>query len=333
MDFKQETRELLFQFYSLLDPEAIPQKRTKQLWEDENRFGFFRGILLEGCDEDVLKLKETLMNGNFINEQYFSKADQKMRPDFQPTLADVFFNLYIGHFHKDYKVESLASSQPSKSKEALDDQAYIDATPNPTNFKKALMKRDGVCLFCWNNHQLQGAHIVSQKLKEFSYNESEILQRTGLSNVNQVQNGLLLCIMCHAEFDILQRYIDIENDSLIVKIVNKTNDPKDLDWIEASENLKDNRYGKQKRIFPDRQSVNSNDQMQIYFMSQNANDYPNQEALKFHKAACLIWKMAGGAEEEEEFDDDESDFIRPVSIQEKRLHFTKWLDSTLTLTD
>ncbi|KAJ3318542.1 hypothetical protein HDV06_000425 [Boothiomyces sp. JEL0866] len=56
--------------------------------------------------------------------------------------------------------------------------------------------------------------------------------------------------------------------------------------------------------------------MPIYFVNNNESIQPNRAALAFHKTACLIWQMAGGAEsEDDECWDDEPG---PVNTAELR---------------
>jgi hypothetical protein len=50
------------------------------------------------------------------------------------------------------------------------------------------------------------------------------------------------------------------------------------------------------------------DGLNLYFDSEEKDIYPSVEALNFHKAACLVWRMAGGADEiGSDFLDDDSD--------------------------
>ena len=83
------------------------------------------------------------------------------------------------------------------------------------------MKRDGVCLFCWNRIECEGAHILAQKEIPFRYYEASLFERAGLKQKHQVQNGLLLCSICHGQFDKLKRYVDVVDDKLVVKVVNE----------------------------------------------------------------------------------------------------------------
>jgi hypothetical protein len=50
--------------------------------------------------------------------------------------------------------------------------------------------------------------------------------------------------------------------------------------------------------------------MALYFFDNDTTLLPNRNALEFHKTACLIWRMAGGAEIHDECCSD--DDIGPV---------------------
>ena len=84
--------------------------------------------------------------------------------------------------------------------------------------------------------ECEGAHVIAQKTIPVAYDESSLLQRAGLTQKHQVQNGLLLCITCHSQFEKLMRYVDVVDDKLVV---NETNDATNLDWIDAVETIKE----------------------------------------------------------------------------------------------
>lgn len=56
---------------------------------------------------------------------------------------------------------------------------------------------------------------------------------------------------------------------------------------------------------------------------------PNRQALEFHKTACLIWRMAGGADSDYEYCSDDED-LGPVDTAALKRRF-KVQDSTETL--
>jgi hypothetical protein len=56
----------------------------------------------------------------------------------------------------------------------------------------------------------------------------------------------------------------------------------------------------------------------LWFVNNDPAVQPNRKALELHKTACLIWRMAGGAEpvDEESSDDKEND---PICVVDKRI--------------
>ena len=54
---------------------------------------------------------------------------------------------------------------------------------------------------------------------------TDLLGRIGLEDIHRVQNGLLLCKVCHGEFNELKRYVDVVDDKLVLKVVNESDDP------------------------------------------------------------------------------------------------------------
>lgn len=48
-----------------------------------------------------------------------------------------------------------------------------------------------------------------------------------------------------------------------------------------------------------RQAIEPNGEMTLYFVLNNPTHLLNRIALEFHKVACLIWRLAGGAEPDE----------------------------------
>jgi hypothetical protein len=222
----------------------------------------------------------------------------------------------------------------------VEDLDYVPEERELTHkdLKKAVEKRDGVCLFCWGRLSLEGAHIIAQKNISMVYDEPSLLLRAGLTQKHQVQNGVLLCKVCHDQFDQLQRYVDVVDDKLVVKVVNYSvlgNDDKHRDWQGDVKDLRIARGGREEywtRI-DNRQAVEPNGEMALYFVLNNPTRLPNRDALEFHKAACLIWRMAGGAESEDEHcpDDDDDDYRCYVPVDYRSKSIEKWMDSSATL--
>ena len=336
---KTAATQLLDSYYQIHTSD-LPTQRTKSQWQAENKRGFFLGIIQEGEDSHIIQLHHLLATNQFTQQQEFSTTSQLADPQHPRTFIDDMFARYILPFHKDYSDSSschtpLSSNPPSRSNSA-EDLDYVPEERELTHkdLKKAVEKRDGVCLFCWGNKQLEAAHIIAQKNIPMAYDEPSLLLRAGLTQKHQVQNGLLLCGNCHGEFDQLQRYVDVVDDKLVVKVVNYSvlrNDEKHRDWQRDVRNLRAMRNANEEdwTDIDNRQAVEPNGEMALYFVLNNPTKLPNRQALEFHKAACLIWRMAGGAESEDEHCPDDDDDYVPVDYRSKSIE--KWMDSSATL--
>jgi hypothetical protein len=322
---KTAATQLLDNYYQIHTSD-LPTQRTKSEWQADNKQGFFLGIIQEGEDSHIIRLHHLLATNQFTQQQEFSTTSQLAQHP--RTFIDDMFAHYILPFHKDYNDTSschtpVSSNPPSRSNSA-EDLDYVPEERELTHkdLKNAVEKRDGVCLFCWGRLSLEGAHIIAQKNISMVYDEPSLLLRAGLTQKHQVQNGVLLCKVCHDQFDQLHRYVDVVDDKLVVKVVNETNDEMNLDFRSSILTTQSIRTT-QKALFwssDNRQAVEANGEMALYFVQNNPTKLPNRQALEFHKAACLIWRMAGGAEPDEEYcsDDDE---VAPVDTAALKRRF------------
>lgn len=310
------TKHLLEQYYNLTsESENLPRHREKSKWQSENNFGFLIGIISFGLHIHQNQLF------NLLQSNQFKEQEQ--------SFIDSMFDYYVRPFHKSYNTESetpsTASSKTTSSIE--DDFNYVPEEKEllHKDFKKAVVRRDGVCLFCWNKLECEGAHIIAQKNIPIAYDDSSLLQRAGLAQKHQVQNGLLLCQICHSQFDKLKRFLDVDdNDKLVVKVVNETNDQtsdKHREWVRTIRDLKGMRILREEdwAHSDQRKAVESNGKMALYFTQNHPDNLPNRNALEFHKTACLIWRMAGGAEndDDEYCSDDEQGPINTAALKKR----------------
>jgi hypothetical protein len=317
-----ETKRLVKDFYSI-QQENIPNKREKAKWTAENKCGFLWGILEFGFAVHRDKLNDLLQNGQF--------------GEHEKDFIDEMYQFYIfpfkqhngtGKSEPSCHTPQTTSSHPS----SVEDKDYIPEEEEKLfthkDLKKAVLKRDGVCLFCWDRIQCHVAHILAQKELPFPYDETALFARTGWKQKHQVQNGLLLCVKCHAEFDALKRYVDVVDDKFIVKVVNETDDrnsEKYREWEDVTRLLKGNRLLWEEKWAPvdKRSAVTSAGEMQIYFLTGDQSLLPNKSALEFHKTACLIWRMAGGGESDDEYCPDEEVLFVPAGYDDNKVR--KWL--------
>ena len=339
---KTAATQLLDSYYQIHTSE-LPTQRAKSQWQAENKRGFFLGIIQEGEDSHIIQLHHLLPTNQFTQQQEFSTTSQLADPQHPRTFIDDMFAHYILPFHKDYSdapsCHTPASSNPPSRSNSAEDLDYVPEERELTHkdLKKAVEKRDGVCLFCWNRKPLKGCHIIAEKNIPMVHDEPSLLLRAGLTQKHQVQNGFLLCKVCHGEFDQLKRYVDVVDDKLVVKVVNYSvlgNGDKQRDWKDNVRMLKLVRSGWQENWtdIDNRQAVEPNGEMALYFVINNPTKLPNIQALEFHKAACLIWRMAGGAESEDEHcpdDDDDYRYYVPVDYRSKSIE--KWMDSSATI--
>ncbi|KAJ3317095.1 hypothetical protein HDV06_002077 [Boothiomyces sp. JEL0866] len=316
MDIRSKTKQRLKEHYPQLDENAIPEKNERGKWKLPNKLGFLLGIILHGLKEDVEALYELLNSSQEEVEKELEVSPENLLKStlYIPTFIDRLFNFYIATFHKNYSdsesCRTPATSRPSSAESITKEPKEL----THKNLKDSVSKRDGVCLFCWNILECEGAHIIAQKIINTVPNdESSVLTRCGLQNRHQIQNGMLLCKICHSQFDKLKRYVD-------ESMTNDTTSEKHRKWEKLVRNLRIDREKEQNDWTDGRQAILDNSEMPLYFVDINESIQPNRAALAFHKTACLIWRMAGGAEtEDEECSDDEE--LGPVNTAELRKRF------------
>jgi hypothetical protein len=318
MDFSQ-TKLFLQQYYNI-NSENIPQQREKSKWKPENNFGFLLGIIVFGINTHITQLHSLLVSTQFKDqENYF---------------IDSMFDYYIRPFHKSYNTDSESCHTPSSVSSRTNSGEDLDYVPEDkellhTDLKKAVAKRDVVCLFCWNRKPLKGSHIIAQNNVPMACDEASLFIRAGIMQKHQIQNGLLLCGNIHDEFDLLKRYVDVVDGKLVVKVVNEPNDENNDNYRSATKGLKGSRRDQLEFVPDNRQPIETNGEMALHFVKNNPTKLPKRNALEFHKAACMIWRMAGGAETDEEYCCDDEDLV-PVDTAALKRRF-KVKDSAETL--
>jgi hypothetical protein len=294
------------------DESIIPSARIRSEWTKENKHGFLSAIAEYGLPQHKMRLNGILASNT---------PDRTTEID---DFIDFCFNFYIDVFkqHAGSNCHTPSSSRPpsrSNSVHEINDIRIQELSHS--QFKKSVGKRDCVCLFCWDNLECHAAHIVAQKVNPFDYDEQSIFQRVGLDSKHQVQNGMLLCSKCHGQFDKLKRYVDVveENGDVkyVLKIVKGLRESDEVEWKDTVDSIKALRNVKLRK-YPEREINGADGEMALWFMSpledtqndretrskrkvQSEDLRPSIKALEFHKTACLIWRMAGGAEEDEEY--------------------------------
>ena len=339
---KAAALRLLDDFYDIRTSN-LPVQRVMSQWQLENKRGFFLGVIQHGEDLHINQIHHLLHSNLFQVQQIISTNSQLANPLHPRTFIDDLLACYILPFHKDYNdsysCRTHASSGPPSRSNSAADLHYVpeERELQYRDLKKAVGKRDEVCLFCWGFQQLQAAHIIAQKNVTVAHDKKSILGRASLMQKHQIQNGLLLCIICHSLFFKLKRYVDVVDDKLVVKVINYSslnNDEKQSDYQRIIDNVIYSRRGEAKYLndIDDRQPVESNGEILLYFVDNDQAILPSREALKFHKAACLIWRMAGGVESDDEYCpfDDDNDYV-PVDYRSKNIE--KWNSDAIVFTE
>jgi hypothetical protein len=223
---KSETLQLLQTHFNLPSNDKPPTSKIKSKWTPDNKLGFLCGIVEYGQDSDIDTLYNLLSQHPFDDNIFITDMyDYYIRPFKQ-------HNGTGSSCHTPSDISSPKSSRKSSKKSSrassvLDDD-YKAPPLSHVYLKMSVTARDGVCLFCWGNKALKGAHIIAQKNIAVVLDDNHtLLMRAGLEDMHQVNNGLLLCATCHDEFDALKRYVDVVGDKLVLKVVNETNDETD----------------------------------------------------------------------------------------------------------
>ncbi|KAK5664614.1 hypothetical protein QVD99_006296 [Batrachochytrium dendrobatidis] len=121
------TTQLLNEYYQI-STQAIPTQRVKSEWQDDNKRGFFLGIIQEGETSHITRLHNLLTANQFAEQQEFSTKIQLADPKHHCTFIDDMFGYYILPFHKDYNDSSSwhtpVSSNPTSRTNSADDLDY-----------------------------------------------------------------------------------------------------------------------------------------------------------------------------------------------------------------
>ena len=129
-------------------------------------------------DSHRTQLRNLLLHNQFADQEH--------------TFIETMFDYYIRPFHKSYNYDlgSCNSSSPVSlgipSRSNSDEEVeYVPEEDElfQSDFQKALVNRDEICLFCWYKDQCEGAHIIAQKnlLNMTTYEEPSLLKRAGLT--------------------------------------------------------------------------------------------------------------------------------------------------------
>ena len=325
-------KELLtiFGISDTLPDELKPQQRSYHAFEPENKCGALLGLLRHAPDEQDRQLIRDIVERNtgttatyvtrqrakdsLNNEDDKTKANEAKKLELLQVLEKLL-DKYVGPFYRNYRIpssrqpsaESISSSsssvEQSKRVAALKDADKISKDSSISSkqkrFSRQVGDRDKCCCFCWRETSLEAAHIVAQKNIHMEHDTDSILIRSELESLYDVRNGICLCKNCHDDFDQLVAYIETGSEPWHVEYIDRGTCIAEENYARAvsGRNICAKRLKRKPLI---------NDVLYLDFGNDDSTK-PSQIALQFHKTACLIWKMAGGADKPIEDDLDDVD--------------------------
>ncbi|KAJ3373495.1 hypothetical protein HDU91_006896 [Kappamyces sp. JEL0680] len=292
---KEAIRRQLLQMYRIQD--TVPHQRVTSRWQSDNKCGFLLGVVEHGLDIHAAEL-----------EQVLAARDH--------SRLDMFVAKCYNHYIWPVLQRNWSCFTPSGSEHS---PASPDGSPSiereHAGLKRALVERDRVCVFCWREFDLHAAHIVAQTNLLFEPAGPLLFQQMGIDHRHRVQNGLLLCVMCFEHFEKLRYYVDDVDGKLVVRVVNRArapDDDEDRHWKSEIRVLKAVRTQREEdwRDRDNRKAIDASGELGIWFWKEFADDSggavvslrPSSVALEFHKTACLLWQMAGGADLDVEYE-------------------------------
>ncbi|KAJ3238603.1 hypothetical protein HDU81_007523 [Chytriomyces hyalinus] len=275
-----------------------PQRPTWSQFRSQNKLGFLIGIFTHAPNQN--------MRDEYAAKFYWTFGSERLPAPNTQEETDCLTLLYAcfiepirqhGSHSSDFDTSSYASSPSTRGSR---DSVAIET--EYSSFKLAVEARDQVCLFCWQHIDPRAVPLFAQKSSNVVKNIIDHhMKQAGLHSVYQVQNGVFLCPNCNGQFGALRWYIDVSDSRKVVNLTNDPNDGEYLDvmkliagWRTLCQNLQLN------AALAGRDAVDANNELPVYFADDDTNTHPNHAALAFHKAACLIWKTAGGDEVKED---------------------------------
>ena len=265
----------------------IPPKEIKANWKLFNKIGFLKGVFYHGLPVHYNEICHLLESSGASDQK--SLVGQKSEIN---AFIDKMFDWYIRPFKRfpwdDCRsmVSWQVSSLPSDNRERIHHR-----------FLKSLKDRDQRCLFCWGTVELRAAHLVGSQ-NEWIADMDALFERAEIKQIHSVENGLLLCVKCHAGVGALYMYVDTSENRFLVKYINP-NGPENRVWKKRHELLVVLRKIWLEYFSDGSIAVDEDGNIPISFVSKDKSLYPSKTALDLHKTACLIWLLAGGDEDED----------------------------------
>ncbi|KAI8839983.1 hypothetical protein BJ741DRAFT_647162 [Chytriomyces cf. hyalinus JEL632] len=261
-------------------------------FRNRNKLAFLTGILTHTPDEASKEMYATQFYWTFGSERLPAPNTHEER-----DCLHLLYSRCIEPF-KQYRMNGFSffiSHDEVPPSPATRSVALVSNSTAPTysNFTLAIELRDQVCLFCWNHQPVYAAQLIGQA-SSTTLIVPNLLKHAGLDSLNCVQNVSV------------SRTIHVADGRLIAKVVKRTNDPNDRDYLRATISLANYRgFAMNHQPIAGTagiSAVDTNNELPVIILNNDMSKHPNHTALAFHKAACLIWNMAGGREGDDDDD-------------------------------
>ncbi|KAJ3116051.1 hypothetical protein HDU96_010517 [Phlyctochytrium bullatum] len=337
-------------FFKDQDPEATPEVLEYFEWKDLNHSRFFQQVL------------QLFPHHSPVVMEFLEKYPEQMK-----RLQDVFHDRHVHPFAKwslrKANLELIAFPRHGRFACPQHEQGFNDGDtmeipeiPRKT-FISSLKARDGAkCLICRYPRNLYGRRIIARKQGRLQPQSYMLLVSCGIRDMDDPSNGLQLCGNCAEDFVRLSLYLEV-----------RVNDQQQQTYhagvaaLSANEELILMKEVGALRGIDAHASIDSARlDMQLSFKANR--DLPNPNALAFHRASCMMWKMSGGTEtfdkvyfdrirydddgEEERYDYDDHDeddededeeesdvgsepeLMEELDWNERQLSVQSWVEST-----
>ncbi|KAJ3106784.1 hypothetical protein HDU96_008114 [Phlyctochytrium bullatum] len=301
----ERTVQILREYFQSNDDQARQEEGPFAGWNYQNKFYFLKGILTyaepveysSNCN-GTIERRDRL----FYAEE-FARVFGTVLPSLNAEARVLEEERYLQDLYDRFIKPCKSSDDASETSSQMSSESN-EPPPGHQLFSESVYRRDGACLFCWAAvFDYDGAvHLIQREPPNVPGYSQSLLAMAGIE-FDDVQNGMLVCLNCGDLFEDMSLYVDVEHSDrnrFLIKFV-PNNDTR-MPWVPRVEDLKGIRgviqkvYLKHKRIpavdWMERRPEDEHGEMEIYFARESdPREYPSEMALRFHKAACLIWRM------------------------------------------
>ncbi|KAJ3116992.1 hypothetical protein HDU96_008163 [Phlyctochytrium bullatum] len=298
----ERTIQILRAYFQSNDDDARPEEGPFEGWTNRNKFYFLKGILTyaETVNYTLNGTTERRDRTFYVDEfaRVFGTVLATLNTDSRVLEEKRYIQDLYNRFIQPFKPDAGNETPPQMSESSSGD----DSPSHHQIFSKNVLCRDRVCLCCWDD-LIEAVHLVQPEPRNGAGYSQNLLTTAGI-DAYEVHNGVLLCWKCRDMFYGLKLYIDTDTDNrnrFLCKFVPVST--AERPWYKSIIYCKGTRKSNQdfelssntipKVDWSQRHIEDASGELAVYFARKSEpQDYPNQMALRFHKSACLMWRMA-----------------------------------------